>query len=298
MQLRPIDRSEQGRVADLGPADVLAALAQVRTGRIFDLDAGRFPGMPQWEGHPPFMLTTFRSPRGTAVQGDVELLEGPGNAKGFGFVSELLITGMHIGTHIDALCHVTCNGTWCGGFESDAHLGDFGATRSDAATIPPIVVGATVLDIAGHRGVEHLPAGEAVTAGELAEVEAAQRSPIAPRAAVLVRTGLMSQWPDRRRFDAANGAGIDEGAARWLREERDVVLVGADTPAVEQIPSADPAHPHPVHEYLLRQQGVHLLENLWLEELAAAGAWQSVLVCLPLKIAGATGSMVRPIAIL
>ncbi len=297
MPRRP-EPSEQGRVAQLGPGEVLAALGSVSTGRIYDLDAGRFPGMHRWEGHPPFQLSTFRSPRGEVVQGDIPDVSGERNRDGFRFVTELVISSMHIGTHIDALCHIVREGEgWFGGFDPDDHLGDHGALRCDAASIAPIVVSATLLDVAGYRGVPALPGGEGVGSAELTEVAARQRTPLRRGEAVLVRTGAMSVWPDVAEYERLAGAGINLDAAMHLHREHDVVLVASDTPTVEQIPSASDSHPQPVHEYLLRRAGVHLLEYAYLEEMAADRAYRCAFVCLPLKIEGATGSMVRPAAI-
>ena len=107
----------------------------------------------------------------------------------------------------------------------------------------------------------------------------------------------MRHWHDRAQFDAHAGAGPDLEAARWLREERDVVLVGSDTPTFEQVPTSSTTNPHPVHDYLLRQQGVHLLENADLEQLSADRVHRFLFVCLPLKVAGATASLVRPVAV-
>jgi kynurenine formamidase len=108
----------------------------------------------------------------------------------------------------------------------------------------------------------------------------------------------MTTWPDSAKFAAASGAGITLEAAMWLAQERGVVLVGSDTPTVEVVPSTIKGNPHPVHDYLLRQQGIHLLENLWLEETSISKVASGVLICLPLKISGATGSMVRPILVI
>jgi len=295
LQLREVDPRELGAVARLGSEDVLRALRLVSRGRIFDLDPGRFPGMPQWEGHPPFLLTTYRSPAGTRVQQDLDLLDGRRNGVDYRFTSELLVTSMHAGAHLDALCHASVAGEWHGGFRARDEVGDFGALRSDAATIPPIVAPGALLDVAGHRGVEHLPPGEQIEADELAEVAAARR--VQPGGVVLVRTGAMSCWPDPSAYAEAARAGIGLGAARYLVEELGAVLVGADTPAVEHQPSDTPDNPHPVHTYLLHDRGVHQLEYLWLEELARAKADAFAFVCLPLKVSGATASMVRPVAI-
>lgn len=296
-RLRESDSRELGAVAREGPEEVLAALGSVASGRVFDLDPGRFPGMPQWEGHPAFMLTTYRTPRGTRIQDDLDLLAAQQNSRGFRFVSELMVSGMHVGAHLDALCHAVVDGTWHGGFDADEEVGDFGARRSDASTIPPIVVGGVLLDVAGRRGVDHLPAGEGIGADELAEVAAAQGLGSTRGGAVLIRTGAMHRWPDPRGYAEIAGAGIDLPAAQWLVEQVGATVVGADTPAVEQQPSADPGNPHPVHTYLLHERGVHQLECLWLEELARQGVHRFAFICLPLKIAGATASMVRPIAI-
>lgn len=290
--------AELGRVGELGPDAVRHALDGVSAGRIYDLDAGRFRDMHRWPGHPPFQLTTFRSPRGEVVEGDEPDVSGDNNRDGFRFVTELMVSGMHIGTHIDALCHIVRDGQgWFGGFDPDQCLGDRGATRCDAATIPPIVVGATLLDVAGYRGVAALKGGEGIGSEELMAVAASQGTPLGRREAVLVRTGAMSAWPDAGRYDELAGAGINLDAARHLVTDHEVVLVGSDTPTVEQIPSASDSHPQPVHDYLVRGQGVHLLEYAYLEELARDRSYRFALICLPLKIEGATASMVRPIAI-
>lgn len=53
----------------------------------------------------------------------------------------------------------------------------------------------------------------------------------------------------------------------------------------------------PAHTILTVQNGIFIIENLNLDELAAAKAHEFVFVCLPLKMRGATGSPVRPIAL-
>ena len=58
----------------------------------------------------------------------------------------------------------------------------------------------------------------------------------------------------------------------------------------------------PIHVLALTAMGVHLLDYLHLEALAAAceetGHWQFLFVGAPLRIAGGTGSPLNPIAIL
>jgi kynurenine formamidase len=51
------------------------------------------------------------------------------------------------------------------------------------------------------------------------------------------------------------------------------------------------------HAYLLPQKGIYILENLNLEELARDRRWQFAFVAAPLKLQGATGSPIRPLAL-
>jgi kynurenine formamidase len=73
--------------------------------------------------------------------------------------------------------------------------------------------------------------------------------------------------------------------------------VGADNSAVEISPNPDPQLAGPVHQILLVINGIHLLENVRLDELAAKRVYEFALVVQPLKIEGGTGSTVAPMAI-
>ncbi len=44
------------------------------------------------------------------------------------------------------------------------------------------------------------------------------------------------------------------------------------------------------------RHGIYIIENLFLKELAQDRSYEFTFVCLPLKMRGATGSPVRPIA--
>jgi kynurenine formamidase len=110
---------------------------------------------------------------------------------------------------------------------------------------------------------------------------------------VLLRTGWAKYFSDPAKFiDEVRGPGPGVAGARWLSERR-VFAAGSDTVAFEKVP--DPGMP--VHVHLLVESGIHIIECLNLEELAAAGVSEFLFVALPLKIRGATGSPVRPVAI-
>ena len=73
--------------------------------------------------------------------------------------------------------------------------------------------------------------------------------------------------------------------------------VGADNTAVEISPNPDRDLAGPVHQIMLVVNGIHLLENLRLDELAARRVHEFALIVEPLKIQGGTGSTVAPIAV-
>jgi len=100
---------------------------------------------------------------------------------------------------------------------------------------------------------------------------------------------------DNARF-RASAPGIGVAAAEWLARQ-DPMLVGSDNSAIEVSPNPDPQLAGPVHQIMLVVNGIHLLENMKLDEIAARRLYEFALILEPLKIQGATGSTVAPIAI-
>ncbi|MFL5916931.1 MAG: cyclase family protein [Gaiellaceae bacterium] len=283
------------------PETVVDAARLVKTGQVFDLDTGRFPGMPESAVHVPFTVTPYRTPRGLANQGDQHWLDPNVNTAGWGFVSELVITSMHTGTHIDALCHVQRgwgdDATWFGGRKAAESIGDFGPLADDAAAIPPLFLPGVLLDAPLAVARDPLPAEYGITPDELTKAAESVAGGVPQGGVILVRTGYHKHWPDTARMAESAGAGITLEAAQWLVEEFAPVAIGADTPSLEQEPSAVPGNPAPAHQFLIRDSGIHIIENLALEQLAAARVNPFLFVCLPLAIHGATASIVRPIAV-
>ena len=99
---------------------------------------------------------------------------------------------------------------------------------------------------------------------------------------------LPPRGPSRRGYQSRRGSG-DHGRRERSRSER--------TPSLEVLPSPDPESPHPVHLEALINRGVFILEMVYLEQLARDHVYEFAFICLPLRIRGATGSWVRPVAI-
>jgi kynurenine formamidase len=277
---------------------VLRALSLAKTGRIFSLDSSWWRAMPGHPVHPQFDVVTYRTPHGFRTQQDHAFLNPPANSVGYGFISELIIGTAHTGTHMDALCHVVCgdNDEWFGGGTAAQSLGDFGAMDQDASMLPPVVTRGVLLDVPAALGVRYLDAGYPITAADLERTAAAQGVEVQAGDAVLIRTGQMQFWPDMAAMAVAVDAGVCLDGARWLAKFRPSV-VGADNVAFECVPSYIDGDPQPVHVEMIRNNGIPLIEWVFLEELAEARQYEFAFVCLPLTVKGATGSMVRPIAI-
>jgi len=296
--------AQQGRrvgpAGDIPAAQRVQAAALVRTGRQYSLAATRFPGMPLFPGHPPFQVVSYRTPRGLRV-GAENLWAPTPNEVQLGCMTEVITSTAHSGAHIDALAHITIgeDDHWYGGANATDHLGDFGPTVGDAASLPPLFTRGVLLDVAGHRGVDCLPSGSPIDAAEIEAVAAAQDVQLREWDVVLVRTGYMGLWPDAERMARHTSPGPDLSAAELLADAG-VVAVGSDTETFEVQPAPDPgepANPQPVHTLLLIERGVYIMESLDLEALAAAGVREFLFVALPLAIRGATGSMIDPVAV-
>lgn len=253
--------------------------------RVYDLEQPRYFGAPVHPAHAPgFVYTLHRHhERGFG--------ESRTGASGFMYMAE------HSGTHIDALCHQAEDLQLYGGRAVDAHIQTpIGFTELGVETIAPLVARGILLDAASHRGVDRIEAGKSITRDELEAVAQGQGVPVGEGDVVLVRTGNGALWQDPSAYLQAGGLSAD--ASSWLAGQR-VRAVGADNMAWDEIGVVDPdlKVTLPGHVILLVRHGIYILENLFLEELARDRCFEFIFVCLPLKIRGATGSPVRPIAI-
>lgn len=286
----------------LKPEQVLATLQSIRRGKVYDLGIRVDRTSYKWPGHSPTEVISFRSPGGVKKQGDIPAFVN--HPTGQAFHNAALFISDNLGTQIDGLGHIT-TGTdnhWYNGFRESEYGGDFGVLKADADTIPPIIVKAVLIDIAGWKGVEALTGNYSIGAKDLQAALAAQKVDVRPGDAVFIRTGTLRHWgetgADHARLAAHDSAGLNLEGAKWLVETKGAVLLGADTSGVEV--GSDPAtgRANAVHEYALVEQGVHLAEFHFLEDLARNRVYRFVYVAMTNRIKGAAaGTALRPIAI-
>ena len=265
-------------------------LAAVRCGvSVYDLGRPLSVGMPQSPNHPAYWHSLPRR------HGDMVRSDGGSAA------NDMITMGTHVGTHIDALAHVSHHGRLYGGADA-VEAGRGGRyVELGAHTIAPMVRRGVLLDVPRALSAgEGCPAGYEITPDDLAATEAAQDTPIGAGDIVLVRSG----WG--RFFDHADRTvyvgltsgvpGVGEAGAVWLADHG-VHAVGADTIAFECLRPGAGHSVLPAHRVLLVERGVYIIEAMALEELAAAGVHEFTLVLAPLPLFGATGSPVRPLAV-
>jgi kynurenine formamidase len=153
-----------------------------------------------------------------------------------------------------------------------------------------------LVDVAGFKGVDMLPDTYEITVADLEGAIKKQNLTFQPGDAIIIHTGWGTLWDrDAARYAKGN-PGIGVKAAEFLIA-KDPMLLGADTAPVEVSPNPDKLISLPIHQMALVVYGVHLLENLKLDELAAKNVSEFALVVQPLKLWGATGSTVTPAAI-
>jgi kynurenine formamidase len=264
------------------PVNVWRSLGELQ---VVDLAHEMHRDMPVSPNHPAFTMALQRR------HGDVVRKDGGSSA------NEIIVTGGHVGTHVDALAHVSHDGLLHGGTPAHAVQGNEGFTSQGIDEFSPMVGRGVLLDVAGLHGVDVLPAGYEVTADDLEAAEAAGGVLVAPGDAVLVRTGWSSLWPMPGFIGTGTGApGPGAAAAHWLVDRR-VRVVGGETIAFEVIHAGTGHSELPVHRILLVDAGVNIIEVMDLRALVATRATEFGFVLAPLKIRGATGAPVRPLAL-
>ena len=141
-----------------------------------------------------------------------------------------------------------------------------------------------------------LPDTYEITVQDLQDALSKQGVTLQPGDAVVIHTGWGKLWGKENARFVKSCPGIGVPADQWLAEQNPM-LVGSDNWPVEVSPNPDPDLSLPVHQLMLVVHGIHLLENMRLDELATKKAYQFAFMLQPLKVQGGTGSTVAPIAV-
>lgn len=302
---------EVGALNEMTDASRLAALRLVQQGKVYDLGVTYDRTSFKWPGHSPAEVISFRTPEGIKRQRDLPGVVND-NPSQTAWHSCALFINDNVATQIDGLGHLTQgeDDHWYNGFQERDWGGNWGIRKCDAPTIPPIIARGVLIDVATLKGVEALPAHTIITPADLQAALRRQGTELRPGDVVLIRTGTLRYWgdtgADHARLGEHDSAGINLEAAKWLVEQHGAMLIGSDTSGLEYSPAEEDLAAFraryksfvPVHNYLLIEQGVHIGEFHFLEDLARDRAYEFCYVCSVNKIKGTVaGFTLRPLAL-
>lgn len=213
-----------------------------------------------------------------------------------------------VGTQFDGLAHIgvevgepgdTAEARFYNGFTEAEVVTPGGMNKLGVENLHPIVGRGILIDVAGAKGVDSLERGYEITMADVKEALEKQGMADFQFEAgdgVFFRTGWAAHWDDPPTYN--NGApGIGMEVARWLSDEVQIGVMGADTWPTEVVPNPDKGCVFCVHSHMITRHGIVNQENMILDEPAADGVYVFLYMYSPTPVAGATGSMAAPIAI-
>jgi kynurenine formamidase len=290
-----------------GPADEIGMLnlidgesrdkimSRADASKIFDLSVDNFVGMPSWTaaGDPNYQIWMTHTPGGETVWNSMNVDDATNELVGYSGDAISMYT--HTGTHVDTLNHFGYRGKIFNNFSAKENLGSRGWDVCGAEKHPPTIARGILLDIPALLGIPVLPPSYGVGPQDLQNALKKQGTELLPGDVVMVRTGQMqAHWPSVEKF-MPNPPGLTRAGAAFLCEAG-AITVGTDTASFEQLPSTEPGNFLPVHCYMLAEAGVPIMEIVLLDELAAEKLYEFAFFGACIRLRGATGAPMRPIA--
>jgi kynurenine formamidase len=276
-------KDERGSGNHQKPEAVLKATRLIKTGEVIEMAHVLNASMPFF-GTRRFDVHTKRT-----------FMNQPSNRRGSN--EEILISEIgQVGTQFDGFVHQTHEDKIynCAKLDDISSRGGF--TKFGIEKVGHLMTRGVLIDVAALKGVDMLPDTYEITVQDLEQALQKQNLKLQPGDAVLINTGWNRLWgKDNARY-VKTCPGIGVKAAEWLAKQ-DPMLVGSDNWPVEVAPNPDPQISLPVHQIMLVVNGIHLLENLKLDEMVAKKVYEFAFVMQPLKAQGFSGSTVAPVAI-
>jgi len=274
---------ERGSANHMKPASVLAATKLIRTGEVIELGHVLRSGMPI-QGTRQYHLHTKRT-----------FMNPQSNQRGSN--EELVVTELgQVGTQFDGFAHQSHGDSHYNCFKTSEIATRTGFTKLGIEKVGTLMARGVLIDVAGLKGVDTLPDTYEITVQDLQQALKKQNLTLRAGDAVIINTGWGRLWGKENARYMKGNPGIGVAAAEWLVKQ-DPMLLGSDNGPVEVSPNPDSQISLPLHQIALVVNGIHLLENLKLDEMADKRVYEFAFVMQPLKIQGATGSTVAPVAI-
>ena len=275
-----------GAMNELSEKKTKLAAQLVKTGETYALGVETGPTSP---AYPP------RSYSMTILQLDDGMGTPLGSNKATGN-DDLMHIWMGIGSQIDGLGHMGVNHQYYNGHMASDFVTPSGLTKLSIDRLPPVATRGVLLDIAKLMKTDILPAGTAFNKAEIDAAAKAAGITIEAGDVVLFHTGWLNVMDSDPEAFMASAPGLGLEGARYLAS-LGVVAVGADTWALEVLPSEDATMLFPVHPELLAKNGIYILENMDTRALAADNANEFLFVLGTPRFVGAVQAVINPVAI-
>lgn len=266
------------------PETVLKAARLIKTGEVIELGEVLDPAtMPFFPGRQLTILTkrTNVLPQSNRRISNEEMVIG-----------EL----GQLGTQFDAFSHQGIDNGFYNCFKQDDIATRTGFTKLGVENVGTLMTRGVFIDVAALKGVDILPDAYEITVQDLQDALKRQNLKLETGDAIIINTGWGKLWGKENVRYMKTDPGIGVGAAEWLAKQNPM-LIGSDNWSVEVNPNPDPKIGSPVHQILLAVNGIHILESLKLDVMAAEHVNEFAFVIQPIKLKGATGATVAPTAI-
>jgi len=274
---------ERGSANHMKPQSVLNAVKLIKTGEVIELGHVLNESIPIQRTR---RFEMFTKPTGLVLGSNQRRSN-----------EELVVAEIgQVGTQFDGFAHQTHGNSLYNCFKLDEVMTRTGFTKLGIQNVGALITRGVLIDVAGYKGVEMLGDSYEITVADLEGALKKQNVALQAGDAVVINTGWGKLFgKDNARYMKSN-PGIGVKAGEWLIA-KDPMLLGSDNTPVEVAPPADPKLSGPIHQMALVIHGVHLLEHMKLDELSAKGVSEFAFMMQPLKLQGATGSTVAPIAV-
>lgn len=276
-----------GNANYITPAKVLSAMKLVTTGKTYRLGIETNRATP---AYPPrnfsVMVVQPGQVNGTVI-GDNKLT----------YNDDIVMGWNGVGSQIDGFGHIGTEGVYYNCTHGEDFAKITGLTKFGVETMPAFVTKAIILDIAGLMGVEYLKEGTPIN---VKEIEGAMKrqgiKSIEKGDIVILHTGWLKLLGKDDKLYGSLEPGLSKEGALYL-VDKGVVAVGADTWGLEAVPFEKGVGVFEVHQILLQQNGIYILETMNVEPLVKDGAYEVLFTLGASRLTGAVQAIINPIAI-
>lgn len=171
-----------------------------------------------------------------------------------------------------------------------------GLTKMGIHNVPPMVGRGVLIDMAKHKGVDAMEAGQGITSDDLNAAMEAQGVEIREGDVVLIHTG----WTDAKLESepqawVSGEPGLTNEASEYLAS-LNPMAVGADTWGVEAVPPVEGDDVFRGHVTFLADNGIYILETMNTGPLAEQGVNEFMFVLGQPRVKGAVQMIINPVA--